>query len=600
MYKISSTYIESFVGDVLPLWVEAEGDIRRAPIQWSVDGDSVEIHGFSGSGHCTFNYGVLLTFVKPGEATVTVKCGGEVYSCRIASRERRDFSGKKMNFYKGDFHTHSSTEHNHDAFLNRKEFLIPDYLNFIKNENLRDVGVISDHSDTTNYIDFFKGFSEYEKMKDEMNTIIYPGCENEIMYTEKDRFGRIHRRSGELVFINANNFAQTNTYGEFIWAMKDSPFAIGILAHPHIIGYSTKGVWDFRPRLNNSKEFRSLIKYVEAIGNPKKENMLHEYVYSECLDAGYRVSTTCSSDGHIPQNWDFTSYTGATIVMAPEKSREAFTDALLNLRAYACESGNIKLTYSVNGITAPCDLPLANKYHFAVKIDYFYEDKATRPIRCEVISDGGIVIKTLENVNFEDFEFDIESETARWFYLRFVDSNTKRTFSPPVFCSRPVIPYVIDDLSPIEKNGFKIYDKCGSDASALIDDDTFTEWHSESGKCELVIDAGKIRKISALGSYSPRIEAPVPPPPNVGPIQAMMKGGFALEYVISASRDGEKYDECARGIFRTFAGEEIVRFKEACEARYVKLEVLSTAGKRLGRKPYDTLPLKLCELSLFE
>jgi hypothetical protein len=250
-------------------------------------------------------------------------------------------------------------------------------------------------------------------------------------------------------------------------------------------------------------------------------------------------------------------------------------------------------------LSAPCDLPITDKYHFAVKIDYFYEDKSTRPIRCEVISNGGVSIKTIENVNFEDFEFDVESGEARWFYLRFVDSNTKRTFSCPVFCGREVIPYEIDDLTPIDRKNFKITSADGTDASALIDGDTMSWWQGKETSCSLTLDMGEVRSVAALGNYAVALENPPSTPKTIAFAQSSLEAVFPAEYVISTSVDGSSFEVCAKGVFRTFTGEEIVRFDKR-EARYVKLDVLSTTGKRLGRSAYVDIPVKIAELSLFE
>ena len=595
--RICYDEISSFVGDVRPIWLVSDIDLKHEKIEWSCKGDTLKMKRCAGCFHGAFRYGVLITFLKEGEATVTATYGGNSYTCRVISRKRKTVSdGEKLNYYVGDFHTHTTPEHTHDLYLERTEFLPKDYLNYINNENLRDAAVMTDHSETIDLESFFKNFTEYELMKDGMEPIVYAGCENEIMYAAADRFGRTHRLSGELVTINADNFCQANTYPEFLWAFTENPYAIGIFAHPHVIGISTNGVWDYKFRQNNSPELRSLMKYVEVFNSPyASDNVLNEYAYSEALDGGYRVSTTCGSDQH--RDWDFSSFPAATIIMAPEKSREAFTDALLNLRVYASESGNIKLSYKVNGKSAPCDLELADKYHFEVKIDYFREDKATRPIRCEVISNGGVTLKTIENVNFESFEFDIESDSARWFYLRFVDSNTKRTFSPPVFTGRSATPYVTDDLKPIDKSGFKVISNDGTDASALIDDDTFTEWSINASECELTIDMGKENKVSALGNYAAAIDIMELRRKGINNSYAL--SSFPLEYVISTSADGVSYRDVASGLFRSFAGEEIVRF-EKHSARYVKLKVLSTTGSRIARSNYSDAPLRIAELSLFE
>ena len=53
---------------------------------------------------------------------------------------------------------------------------------------------------------------------------------------------------------------------------------------------------------------------------------------------------------------------------------------------------------------------------------------------------------------------------------------------------------------------------------------------------------------------------------------------FAHDYRISVSNDGETFTQVARGVFRSFGGEEIVRFAP-CTARFLRLEILSTCGK---------------------
>ena len=594
--RISAEKLESFVGDVRPVWLISDENLKHEAIKWSLVGDAVKMKTYRGCDHGNFSYGVMLTFIKEGSATVVAEHADKKYECRVTARKMRDFSGKKLNFYRGDLHEHTTPEHTHDKFLVRTDYSYPDYLNYIKNANQRDFAAISDHASTIDLENFYRGASSYEEMRDEMEPVIFPGCEGEIMYTEEDRFGIPYRYSGELLTFNADNYCYSQTFEEFFYTMRNNPFAFGIFAHPHVIGGSTRGVWNYRPRLYHPKALTDLVKYVEVLGCPQgRENLLHEYVYSEALDAGFRLSTSCGSDQH--HTWDFDLFPDAMIIMAPEKSREAFLDALLNLRAYACESGNIKLRVNVNGYDAPCDLPETNKYHFSVKIDYFREDSSTRPIRCEVISDGGKTLKTVEGESLESFEFDIESDTARWFYLRFVDSNTYRTFSPPIFTGRSVIPYEIDSLTPISKEKFSITEKSGKDASDLINNDPTSEWEADGTSAEFVIDMGEERCVSALGNYAvglirPRVG-------NVGDIMAKMEAAFPVDYRISTSTDGKNYTLADEGIFRTFSGEEIVKF-EPRKARLVKLELLSTVGSRLGRAPYDKIPMKLAELTLFE
>jgi len=594
--RLSYSEFESFVGDVRPLWLISDENLKFKSISWSLVGDAIEMKNCGGCGHGNFSYGVFLTFVKEGEAEVSATYDGVTYTCLVKSHKRDEYTDGELNYYKADLHTHTTPEHRHDKYIARHDFLPKDYLFAIADENELDVAVMTDHATTMDLENFFKNFTEYELMRESMNPLVYPGCENEIYYTEPDRFGRTQRLSGELITLNAASFCLSYTFPEFFRIFKDEKFAIGILAHPHVVGISTKGIWDYKLRQNNSKEFRSLIKYVEAINYPvADDNLLNEYAYSDALDGGFRVSTTLGSDIH--KEWDFSAFPGATVIMAKNKTREAITDALLNLRAYASESGNIKLKYSVNGMTAPCDLAPANKYHFKVNVGYFAPDEATRPTRCEVISDGGRVIKVIEGVNFDEFEFDIESDSARWFYLRFVDSKTYRTFSPPVFTGREPIPYLTDSLVPIDKKDFSAWDECGNDAGTLFDGCAETEWCASGTSFEITVDMKKSYTVRALGNYAALIDIKKLRAEGVHP--NFSEARLPLDYEIYTSLDGSSFKLADKGLFRSFSGEEIVTF-EPTKARFIKLSVTSTTGSRLGRGELAKLPARLSEITIFE
>ena len=272
------------------------------------------------------------------------------------------------------------------------------------------------------------------------------------------------------------------------------------------------------------------------------------------------------------------------------------TDSLLNLRAYACESQNLKLRYSVNGKYAPADLPLAEKYDFRVSVGYFKEDESTVPVRCDVISDGGATLLTVTDVDFSDFSFSIDSNSARWFYLRFVDSKGRRTWSPPVFTGREYDVYTNDGLIPIDSGEYTLCDKDGCAVPALSDGNVHTNATFDEGACELIFDFGRARSVAALGNYAPLIDIQKLRAEGISPV--MPTSSFAVDYEISTSLDGESWEICKTGLFRAFAGEDIVRFAKR-DARMVKLKINSTTGKRYGKKPYSDMPLVIAELSLF-
>ena len=80
--KISATFLESFVGDVRPIWLISDTNLKNEPIKWKIAGDAVKMRSFNTCGHGSFNYGILLTFIQEGEACVSAKYGDEEFFCR--------------------------------------------------------------------------------------------------------------------------------------------------------------------------------------------------------------------------------------------------------------------------------------------------------------------------------------------------------------------------------------------------------------------------------------------------------------------------------------------------------------------------------------
>ena len=360
---LSKNEINSFCGNVVPLTFKGEGKVN-----WSTDSDAVTIRTFS-EGELAFSNGVLLTLQKAGSATVTAECNAEKYQCKINIREMKTWSGEPLNYYVGDLHDHTTDEHNHDKFIVRESGFPIDVINAVKEDGRMDFHVISDHTKTLNQRDFFRGFTD-DEISEPKEHIAFPGSESEVTVVVEDRYGIPHKNSGEIVVFNANNYSYAHSWEEFFKDYENSPFAVAILAHPQVSGFSVKGIWNFDLDKNNSPDMRRLIKGIEmGNGGDRESNMLNEYVYSKALDNGFKVSTTCSSDSHGNSGWGYGIFPGKTVIMAAEKTKEAFLDAFNNSRFYACSSGNHKLTVTVNGKMAPCTLEETDTYEFKVDID---------------------------------------------------------------------------------------------------------------------------------------------------------------------------------------------------------------------------------------
>lgn len=597
MYKLFNQSINSYCGNVVPLRLLGGPAYGNEPITWRCDQDCVQLTSFAG-----FTDGILLTLLKPGSAVVTATLNGQEYCCQVSIREMKTASsGSHLNYYIGDLHDHTCKKHQVDEFQAKTSDYPIDFIRQIRDEGKLDFCVVSDHACLLNDREYFRGYADAEDAQP-MALVMLPGCEAEITPLETDRYGIVHKNAGEIVTFNACNYSSVSAWEGFFDDFSRSPFAISILAHPQIIGGSTKGIWNFCLNKNNSPRLRQMVKLVEmGNGSDIKSNLINEYVYSVALDNGFKVSTSCSSDSHGPL-WGYDCFPGKTVIMAPEKSKEAFTDALANNRVYACSTGNVKLFYSVNGVAAPATLPAASRYDFHVELGSFCEDASTVPVKCQVISDYGVCVKTVENFDSSAFDFTVESGTARYFYLRLLDSEGRKTWSPPVWTGRAADKKNTDLLIPLEKDGFTAVDETSSaDASRLLNDDPKDTWFSEGITCSILIDMQNETQIAGLGHYPRILEPEMLTREGMPTVDAMAYAvsHFPYAYRISTSCDGKRFTEKVSGVFRIFGGEDIIRFAQH-PARFIRLEILSTVGANSERKEYRDANVAMAELTVYK
>jgi len=602
---LSKSAITSFCGDILPLHLGFDGEdhnrLSRADITWKVDSNCVAIRSFSGDTEGCFNNGVLLILKKPGNATVTAKLDGEEYVCTVTVREPAHVSSDdKLEFFIGDLHNHTTKIHDHNAFIMRTSQFQHEFIDQVKAEGRLDFCAMSDHAAILNDTEFFRNFLEVEK-KEPSGVVIFPGAESEVTVLESDRFGVLHKNSGEIVTVCTDGYGDSTTWEHFYECVAHAPSPIAIFAHPHVVGFSTKGVWNFCFQKNNTPEMLRAIRGIETInGGELHQNLMHESCYSLALDYGFRVSPVASSDSHGPV-WGYRRMEPKTVLLAPEKSREAFLDALRNNRFYATESGNLKLRYTVNGKAAPADLDAASKYRFHVTLSYFKEDESTVPTSCAVISNGGKTLLSLTDIP-STFDFEIHSETARYFYLRFVDRKGRRTWSMPVWTGRPFERYEAPDLTPIDLSSATAVDTLsGADASAAIDGDVYHTWEVPSGQASLVIDLGRVQTVSAIGNYPRIITRPLKsadPEAYARWREDHDSATIPTSFEVYTSVDGTTYEKQADGIFRMFGGENIVTFAPT-NARFVRLDLLSTVGKDAFPRIYENANCSIGNLAVF-
>ena len=600
MHRLTHDSISTYKGSVLPLQLLDEEEYTLEPIKWTTDDPKiVRITSFAEDPRGgKFTNGVLLTFLEVGSATVFATLDGKEYECKIEVREMICAEeSEALQYFVGDMHDHTSNFHKRDAFSERdpSEYPANRFIPELRKDGKMDFAVISDHASCLNARDFFRGFADADKFDDA--PVLFPGCEGQVTIREADRYGIEHMHGGEILIFNADDAVNAHSWEGFFDRLKGSPFAFCGYPHPQIIGSSVKGVWDFRHRENNSPKFKNLFRFLEmGDGTGLYSNPVNEYIYSAALDEGFHVSPTCASDYH--SKWGYDLFPGKTVIMAKEKSREAFHDAILSNRMYASSTGNVKLFYTVNGKTAPATLKNEGEYRFHVEAGYFRAGEPDTHIKkCKVITDGGNTLLELEKMG-DVFDFTVLAPDSHYFYLCLLDEKGRKTWSCPVWTGKPFEKKKAKALSPLSKKGVTVYDRVSNqEVAVLVNDDPMESWETPLGAADLIFDLGKEEEFSALSHTPYWVDHSQMAKKWVEDHLYMQK--FPSKYRIWVSRDGEHFARVASGCFRIFGGEETVRFAKQ-KARYVRLEILSTTGKEWARKETADSPLALAEITLWK
>jgi len=595
---LSTCDINSFCGNVVPLWLKSDQDLSHADIHWQFEGSCFTAKTFLGTDADCFSNGILLTLVQEGTGTVIAQWNGKVYKCSVTVRKRRSArSSDELHAYTADLHIHTSKDHKYDSFALRDTDFPYQRITEAHSCGVLDCSVITDHADVTNKRDFFRGFTDDEETSHD-GLVVFPGAESEVTLLETDRFGLLRKNSGEIVTLNTANFANTYNWEDFYTAFTDSPFVTCILAHPHVIGWAQKCIWNFCFHKNaKHPEFQRIIKLIEVVnGELVADGLLHHYAYSLALDCGLKIAPCCDSDSH----GTYTPCSGKTFLLSPEKSKEMFYDAIIKHRVYASESGAVDLRFTVNNAVMGETLPQTDTYRFHVETTLINDTEDAMPVLCEVISDYG---KTVYSSPFTGTaDFTLNSETARYFYLILTDTQHRKTWSAPVWTGREFDDLTfLTSLKPLDKTGFTAYDTLhNTDAGKLINNDPTDVWCAGNTHASVIIDMKQVQRICAVGHYTPGfydVELD-----KIGDRSAFIEdrvAGFVCDYRICVSTDGVNFREVRSGFIRNFGGEDILHFP-ACDARFVRFDALSTVGKDTKHPSLSNSTVHIAELSVFQ
>ena len=183
-------------------------------------------------------------------------------------------------------------------------------------------------------------------------------------------------------------------------------------------GPKTYNGWDF-----GTQEQPDSVALFEVInsGKPREEG------YFAALDHGWRMAPVGALDNHGPGR--ITEFEFRTGVVAPELTREAIIQAMLDRHVYCTWDKNLKVTCRVNGVLSGAVLPKGKSLTWDIQVDdpdaNVPNDKITR---IEIVGPAG---KVVAGQNFDTHSVRWETETSGDCALLFRDGLRRRQDGRP-------------------------------------------------------------------------------------------------------------------------------------------------------------------------
>ncbi|WP_426349531.1 CehA/McbA family metallohydrolase [Alloiococcus sp. CFN-8] len=251
-----------------------------------------------------------------------------------------------------------------------------------------------------------------------------------------------HKKNKELIIIRG--FEVTTTYGCDINLINSKSFFTGeisdykalllwlILTKESIGGFNHPNKKIFS--LPYSKELNKYIRYVE-VGNgiyPHKYKRYDE-IYFSLLDRGWELGAINSQDNH---KLNYGDSQNLTAVICSELDKKSIIKAYSELRIFSTESKTFTLYYYINDILMGGTLPYEE--NLMLNFNIICEDKENKIYSVEIISNGGKIIKSIDNLELHRvrYLFSIPSLVNNTYYVvrvYFDKKKEREALSSPIF-----------------------------------------------------------------------------------------------------------------------------------------------------------------------
>ena len=322
------------------------------------------------------------------------------------------FDQNKLKYYYGIPHCHSSYSTGKGTPLDLYEFAIKCGLDFL---------FVTDHNDflANKTIVKERSFTKWEATNYFSNKI----RKNEEDFLPIVGFECRTISFGDFNVINPSNFF-TGTVKDLrlltLWMLNNSQAFI-IINHPHKeIG-----------KIQYNEVFNKIITSIEVYnGNPASKYTKHEKYYYQLLDKGWKLGAVNGQDNH---RINFDQSDNLTAYIANDLSRNSLIDAFRSHRTYSTESRFLKLHFSIDETFMGDTLSI---YSSKVKFSIFTEDIRYKIKEIQIISNGGTIIKKIEDINLNSNKYIYEHQSLNsetWYVIRVLQDENKTAVSSPIF-----------------------------------------------------------------------------------------------------------------------------------------------------------------------
>ena len=184
-------------------------------------------------------------------------------------------------------------------------------------------------------------------------------------------------------------------------------------------------------KLQYNEVFNKIITSIEVYnGNTASKYTKHEKYYYQLLDYGWKLGAVNGQDNH---KINFDQSDNLTAYIANDLSKNSLIDAFRNHRTYSTESRFLKLHFTIDETFMGDTLSI---YSSKIKFLIFAEDIRYKIKEIQIISNGGKIIKKIEDINLSSIKYIYEHQSLQsetWYVIKIIQDDNKTAVSSPIF-----------------------------------------------------------------------------------------------------------------------------------------------------------------------